>query len=171
MYIYITVFIEIDTPLLSQDFDYSLFNSNISINSTFDVNNNITQPILLHSRKRNSLQDNNYNQQQQQQKHQEQHEYSQSDMTLMKRPKVPMSNRVCHECGTTVTPKWRRSPPPHRYILCNACGLQYTKDIEKGYYPSAINQMNNSNLCQGRECVNARKNGIKLYRRLFNRSI
>lgn len=49
----------IDTPLLSQDFDYNLYNNNnTTINSAID--NNYTEPILLHSRKRNSIQNSMY---------------------------------------------------------------------------------------------------------------
>ena len=39
--------------------------------------------------------------------------------------------RICARCGSTNTPKWRRSPPPMRFLLCNACGLQYSKGINE----------------------------------------
>lgn len=36
--------------------------------------------------------------------------------------------RVCAHCGTANTTKWRRFPTPWRFLLCNACGLQFSKN-------------------------------------------
>eukprot|EP01088_Endostelium_zonatum_P021212 TRINITY_DN8242_c0_g1_i1.p2 TRINITY_DN8242_c0_g1~~TRINITY_DN8242_c0_g1_i1.p2 ORF type:complete len:109 (-),score=27.88 TRINITY_DN8242_c0_g1_i1:41-367(-) len=36
----------------------------------------------------------------------------------------------CLHCGVTTTPEWRRGPLG-RHTLCNACGLQYAKNIKE----------------------------------------
>lgn len=33
---------------------------------------------------------------------------------------------VCHECGTTESPEWRKGPAGPK-SLCNACGLRFAK--------------------------------------------
>lgn len=37
---------------------------------------------------------------------------------------------VCHHCGTSSTPEWRRGPDGAR-TLCNACGLYHAKMVKK----------------------------------------
>mgnify|MGYP000783191310 CR=1 FL=1 len=75
--------------------------------------------------------------------------------------------RICAHCGRTVTPKWRRSPPPMRFLLCNACGLQYSKsaDDHNAHTISPLEE------CQGEYCVRARAAGKCIKRRLFNRRL
>ena len=40
--------------------------------------------------------------------------------------KSPRIGRVCYSCGTTETPKWRKSVD-RKHVFCNACGLQKFK--------------------------------------------
>ena len=75
--------------------------------------------------------------------------------------------RICAHCGMTSTPKWRRSPPPMRFLLCNACGLQYNKSADK-HNAHTISPLEE---CQGEYCVRARASGNYIKRRLFNRHI
>jgi len=37
---------------------------------------------------------------------------------------------ICHSCGVTSTPEWRRGPDGAK-TLCNACGLHYSKMLKK----------------------------------------
>ncbi|KAH8927440.1 hypothetical protein BT69DRAFT_1330447 [Atractiella rhizophila] len=53
-------------------------------------------------------------------------------------PAIPTKGRrkkpkdhVCHECGTTESPEWRRGPKGAK-TLCNACGLRWGKEEKKG---------------------------------------
>lgn len=40
-------------------------------------------------------------------------------------PKIP-NGGPCSHCGTTHSPQWRR-PPPKKALLCNACGIYYSR--------------------------------------------
>ncbi|KAI5675607.1 hypothetical protein M9H77_06557 [Catharanthus roseus] len=42
----------------------------------------------------------------------------------------PTSSKICNNCGTDETPLWRKGPNGPK-TLCNACGLRYTRDIQK----------------------------------------
>ncbi|KAK8789831.1 hypothetical protein WA158_006611 [Blastocystis sp. Blastoise] len=75
-------------------------------------------------------------------------------------------DRECAICHTRETPKWRRSPPPERLVLCNACGLQLTKECLKGRF-----KMSPLEECQGELCRRDRALGKGIKRRLFNRNI
>ncbi|KAK3829325.1 MAG: hypothetical protein J3Q66DRAFT_274854, partial [Benniella sp.] len=37
---------------------------------------------------------------------------------------VESENKVCHNCGATESPSWRRCPQG-KLLLCNACGLYH----------------------------------------------
>ncbi|KAJ2983961.1 hypothetical protein NQ176_g313 [Zarea fungicola] len=47
----------------------------------------------------------------------------------------------CHRCNTTTTPEWRRGPNGAR-TLCNACGLQYSKQQRKHLLQTKLLQYN-----------------------------
>ncbi len=44
-------------------------------------------------------------------------------------PKGMVENPVCGHCGTKTTPEWRTGP--NGLILCNACGLQWSRKRQK----------------------------------------
>ncbi|KAJ3414336.1 blue light receptor [Chytridiales sp. JEL 0842] len=47
-----------------------------------------------------------------------------------KKIKVPPEELFCRQCGTTQSPEWRKGPLGPK-TLCNACGLAYSKKIQK----------------------------------------
>ena len=63
-------------------------------------------------------------------------------------PNRTMTKRICHICGETDTPEWRRGPKG-KSTLCNACGISYAKKLRisisqlenEGYTPSSISAM------------------------------
>lgn len=51
-------------------------------------------------------------------------------LTPKKRARDVLDSTVCHHCGTSETPEWRRGPDGAR-TLCNACGLYHAKMVKK----------------------------------------
>jgi hypothetical protein len=49
---------------------------------------------------------------------------------IKKKRKAEPHALVCHSCGVTTTPEWRRGPNGPK-TLCNACGLHYAKIIKR----------------------------------------
>lgn len=45
-------------------------------------------------------------------------------------PKGMVDNPVCGHCGTKTTPEWRSGP--NGLLLCNACGLKWSRKRQKG---------------------------------------
>ncbi|KAJ3310809.1 blue light receptor [Blyttiomyces sp. JEL0837] len=50
--------------------------------------------------------------------------------TKRKKVKVPVEELFCRQCGTTASPEWRKGPLGPK-TLCNACGLAYSKKLQK----------------------------------------
>ncbi|KAI8872046.1 hypothetical protein GQ42DRAFT_177452 [Ramicandelaber brevisporus] len=46
-----------------------------------------------------------------------------------RRVRKPAESSLCHECGTTQSPEWRKGPAGPK-TLCNACGLRYAKVLK-----------------------------------------
>ncbi|KAJ3203389.1 blue light receptor [Dinochytrium kinnereticum] len=44
--------------------------------------------------------------------------------------KVPVEELFCRQCGSTSSPEWRKGPLGPK-TLCNACGLAYSKKLQK----------------------------------------
>ncbi|KAJ3066187.1 hypothetical protein HDU98_010511 [Podochytrium sp. JEL0797] len=53
-----------------------------------------------------------------------------------KRLRAHARNLECHDCGTRITPLWRRSEDKLR-IVCNACGLYFLKYNKRKSIPAA----------------------------------
>ena len=51
------------------------------------------------------------------------------DNTL-KYVKTEKKIKICENCGVDRSPEWRRGPSGHK-TLCNACGLRYSRTINR----------------------------------------
>ena len=78
---------------------------------------------------------------------------------------VNKSINVCHRCGTTETPEWRRGPKGVR-TLCNACGLFHAKLVKRKGAAVAAEEVLNNRVTKGK---NGRRISIKKH--LMNESI
>ncbi|KAJ3101397.1 blue light receptor [Phlyctochytrium planicorne] len=51
-------------------------------------------------------------------------------MSRKRKSKVPLEELFCRQCGSTQSPEWRKGPLGPK-TLCNACGLAYSKKLQK----------------------------------------
>ncbi|KAL4431428.1 hypothetical protein ABPG75_006684 [Micractinium tetrahymenae] len=59
---------------------------------------------------------------------------------------------VCSHCGATESPQWRRGPP-HKAILCNACGTRYRRTNQLGSsVPSNLRKRGAAHLQPQQQC-------------------
>ncbi|GEQ71949.1 hypothetical protein JCM33374_g5635 [Metschnikowia sp. JCM 33374] len=82
--------------------------------------------------------------------------YEQNPVSGYNAPEViskPMN--LCHRCGTTDTPEWRRGPKGLR-TLCNACGLFHAKLVKRLGPALAAEEVLNNKVIKG-------KNGRRVY--------
>jgi len=68
------------------------------------------------------------------------------DNTL-KYVKTEKKVKICENCGVDRSPEWRRGPSGHK-TLCNACGLRYSRTINRLNQQRAKNDgnLNTSNI-------------------------
>lgn len=80
-----------------------------------------------------------------------------SNQDQLAKPSKPVN--MCHRCGTTETPEWRRGPKGAR-TLCNACGLYHTKLVKKKGAALAAEEVLKNKVFKGK---NGRRVSIKKY--------